>query len=98
MSLIRLRSALAAGEFGELPVGTLSYGNSYYFFVSRSATWREASLMARSFGGHLPLLTDEVLRTWLAEAIPADSASDPTKQATWIGATRTSPELGRSSM
>ncbi len=92
-SLIRLRAALAAGEFGELPVGTVSHGKSYYFYVSRAATWREASLMARSFGGHLPLLTGEALRTWLAENIPGDSANDPSKQATWIGATRTSPEL-----
>ncbi|MFC7337738.1 protein kinase [Haloferula chungangensis] len=92
-SLIRLRAALTAGEFSELPIGTLTHGSSHYFFVPRAASWRQASLMARSFGGHLAILSDEVLRTWLASAIPEDRTHDPAKQAIWIGATRTSPEL-----
>ena len=88
-SLIRLRNDLAEGNFAELPVGTLTKGSSYYFYVSKATTWQEASRMARTFGGHLPLVEDDSSRQWLAESIPEEAAED----TAWIGATRTSPDL-----
>ncbi|MGB6222383.1 protein kinase domain-containing protein [Haloferula sp.] len=91
-SLLRLRDKLNAGDFSELPVGTLTKDDSHYFFVTRATSWQSASRMARAFGGHLPLLTDDELRTWLAEAIPSDSTTTSEKQAAWIGASRTTPE------
>jgi hypothetical protein len=88
-SLIRLREALAEGDFTELPTGTLTKGSSYYFFVSKATTWPEASRMARDYGGHLPLAEDSTLQAWIAESIPADSSSS----STWIGATHISADM-----
>ena len=90
-SLLRLRDSLAAGEFKELPVETLTKGNSYYFFVSRATTWPEANRMANAFGGHLALASEAETLTWLSQSIPEGDDTD--KQATWIGATRNSSDL-----
>jgi len=92
-SLLRLRSALAEGNFSELPIGALTRGDCHYFYVSRSTPWRSASRMARAYGGHLPIIRDPSELQWLAEHTPAQPADEPTKRLTWVGASRSSSGL-----
>lgn len=92
-SLLRLRSALAEGNFSELPIGTLTRGDSHYFYVPRSTPWQSASRLARAYGGHLPIIRDQAELEWLTASIPPPPEDDPTKELTWIGASRTSPDL-----
>ncbi|MEM1084859.1 MAG: protein kinase [Verrucomicrobiota bacterium] len=85
-SLIRLREALAAGDRSEMPIGTLSRGSSLYFHVPTPATWQQASRMARSYGGHLPMPQDDPTLAWLAENIPAHEESE--RHGSWLGVIR----------
>ncbi|MEP4078053.1 protein kinase domain-containing protein [Haloferula sp.] len=87
-SLLRLRDELADGNFDELPIGTLTRGGSYYFFVSKATPWAQASQMARAYGGHLPLVEDEAFLSWMSGSFPAES----TQKSSWIGASQGSAE------
>jgi len=59
-SLERLRSALAAGNYSELPIGTLSQGGSHYFLVEEAMTWEGAAAYAEQLGGTIALPADDM--------------------------------------
>lgn len=52
-SLSRLRSSLASGKRGEMPIGTVKKGGSHYFMVEQAMSWADASLFAEEHGAHL---------------------------------------------
>ncbi len=78
-SLRRLRESLTAGDFDELPTGTLTSDTSHYFPVTSAMTWDQARRFAADYGGHLPLIDDPAEIGWIAER--SDSPQ-------WLGSSR----------
>lgn len=78
-SLARLRDALVAGTFGELPIGSLSMGGTHLFLVEEAMSWDEAVAYAHQHGGTLALPTDA----------PAWANQEPfAGKSLWLGAGR----------
>jgi serine/threonine protein kinase len=54
-SLERLRAQLIAGNYSELPIGTLSQGGSHYFLVEEAMGWQAAVAHAEQLGATVAL-------------------------------------------
>ncbi|MFK7851824.1 MAG: protein kinase [Akkermansiaceae bacterium] len=78
-SLERLRSSLKAGRRGEMPVGTITKGESSYFLVTKPLNWADASAFAEEYGGHLALPNRDL--SWLPDELTKD-------RSFWVGAAR----------
>lgn len=68
-----------ASLIGFLPLGT--YEGRSYFLQQNGATWGAANAAAVAAGGHLTVIRDEAMNTWLRDAVTAAG----TTGAFWIG-------------
>lgn len=78
-SLSRLRTPLAAGARGEMPLGSVKKGDRFYFPVETPMSWFEAAFFAEEHGAHL--------------AGPDTDSAFPAEELTkgrecWLGAAR----------
>ncbi|MDA7629792.1 protein kinase [bacterium] len=78
-SLNRLQGALLAGNFGELPHGSVKNGDSAYFFYRPSKSWPEASAIAETYGASLATFSTSEELTFLRDSFPSD-------KTIWLGA------------
>ena len=85
-SLARLRSALAAGERDEMPVGAARHGSTDFLLIPDPMTWQEAAEFAAAHGGHLPLVNGTDDLSWIENLVPDDLEDE--QKALWIGAGR----------
>jgi serine/threonine protein kinase len=80
-SLARLKLSLAAGRRGEMPVGAVDQGESWYFLVREPLSWPEAAEFAEQHGAHLAIPAAGADLTWLVNNVTR-------KLDVWIGAAR----------
>jgi Protein kinase domain/Lectin C-type domain len=80
-SLEELRPSLVSGSRSEMPVGSVTKGESHYFFVPDAMTWADAMWFAEDHGGHLAVPDADADPAWLTAEVSKDNAA-------WLGIAR----------
>ncbi|MGE9268245.1 MAG: protein kinase domain-containing protein, partial [Verrucomicrobiales bacterium] len=78
-SLARLKSRLQAGDFSELPVGTLKGEDDHFFFVDKELSWDQAAAFCEEYGGHLATIRTDTGSTYLNPLLGQGH------EAAWLG-------------
>lgn len=78
-SLARLKSQLASGNRGEMPVGTVIKGKRARFLIDTPMSWPEAQQFCLDHGGYLAVLPTATDLWWLSSQLKPD-------QTVWLGA------------